>query len=1150
MTEHLLTPSKITAWLDCAHYLTLKHEVEAGTRKAPLAVFGCFARLIADKGLLHEDQCLTEYATQGRAITRIADQDRANHELFADWTERVGNPLDGGADVVYQLPLIHDGIRGIADFVARTTYDDGTVVYEPVDAKLARKEAKPGHLLQLCFYADALEALTGNRPRNMHIWLGSGMVETFVVDEFAPYWRRIQHQLAVLLAEDATTKPATRPEPCDHCTFCEFAGTCEEQWRSEDSLIYVHGLRTADRQKLEAAGLDRLATLANRGEPVTGIDTERLARLVKQASLQHAARSLEDGAPPPYLMIPAGADLAWGRGLEQLPLPDDGDVFLDFEGHPFWTPRGGLFFLFGLTMQTTPGTWDYKTWWANDRAEEAESFCALVDFIGERRTAYPGMHVYHYNHTERSSLERLARDHTSREVEVARLVETGAFVDLLAVVRNAIQVGTESYGLKAVERLAAYERGHEIDAGAGAVVSFEEYCKTGEQKHLDAIAAYNRDDVEATRALRDWLVANRPADLPWRDAVLEVSDDIVELDERIAALQAYGAGTPEFLLGDVLGYWRREWSAHLAPRLAKCAADPVSLYDDSEVLAGLVPLGAVDRIGKTGKVLGQAMRFEFPRQDTSRFRGKDQVLYAGPDGCPIYVSLHHLDTDAGSVDVTWPATADGSPRPLPTVLVRNDWVSPNPKPAALADLADRILDPSGPRPNPAALALLRRDLPRFRTGAGPAGGVFADDIAEMRGWAGELDGSYVAIQGPPGTGKTYRAAHLVLALLRAGKRVGVTAFSHHAIDNVLAEIVDVMTKEGALDLLNAVRRTDDDGALPRVTYTNKNPLCASTDFNVVAATTWWFAGKDMAEAPVDVLLVDEAGQLALADALAAARSARNLVLLGDPLQLPQVSQASHPGGGGHSVLQHVLGDDATIPPERGVFVTETRRMHPDVCAFISNEIYEGRLTSHLACAQQGTARFGTGLRRLAVEHVERSTFSPEEAEAIFDQIVLMLGNDWTDSAGVTQPLTAGDFTVVAPYNDQVDLLRLRLGDDPRTAQVQVGTVDKFQGRQAAVVMFSMATSSGSDIARSVEFLFSRNRLNVAISRARCLAYLVCTEALLNSRARDVEEMKLISTLCAFAEQVAGPASTASDRALDLIVVNPPYGSRERSLHDR
>jgi uncharacterized protein len=267
---------------------------------------------------------------------------------------------------------------------------------------------------------------------------------------------------------------------------------------------------------------------------------------------------------------------------------------------------------------------------------------------------------------------------------------------------------------------------------------------------------------------------------------------------------------------------------------------------------------------------------------------------------------------------------------------------------------------------------------------------------------------------------------------------------------------------------------------------------------------------------VDVLIVDEAGQLALADAIASANAARNLILLGDPLQLAQVSQAEHPDGSGASVLEHVLGQHATIPSTEGVFISETRRMHPDICSFISNQIYEGRLTSHVSCAQQNT-QFGTGLRWIRAEHAGRSTESYEESALVVEQIRSMIGTDWTNQTGESAPLTAGDFMVVAPYNDQVRLLRREFDHTLGLRGVQVGTVDKFQGREAPVVFFTMTTSSGDDMPRGPEFLFSRNRLNVAVSRARCLAYLVCTEELLNSRARSIEEMRLIGTLSSFVE---------------------------------
>ncbi len=259
-----------------------------------------------------------------------------------------------------------------------------------------------------------------------------------------------------------------------------------------------------------------------------------------------------------------------------------------------------------------------------------------------------------------------------------------------------------------------------------------------------------------------------------------------------------------------------------------------------------------------------------------------------------------------------------------------------------------------------------------------------------------------------------------------------------------------------------------------------------------------------------------ARQLGLADALAASTAARNIVLLGDPLQLPQVTKASHPGTSGSSVLDHILDGQDTIPPDRGVFLSETRRMHGDVCEFISQQIYEGRLEPHEDCAKQSTAA-GTGLRWLQAEHLGNITSSPEEGDLILAVVRYLLGTDWTDNTGHTQPLTVDDFVIVTPYNDQRLLLDDLFDRDADTRGLHVATVDKFQGQEKAVVFFSMAASAGADVPRGTDFLFSRNRLNVAISRARCLAYLVCTEELLNTRARDVDDMRLISTLNAFVE---------------------------------
>ncbi len=1120
MTQRVLSPSKITAWLDCPHYLTLRSRVDDGLLAEPESVFGSFARLLLEKGRIHEGDCLANYEQTG-TVLHIAP--REDGEPFSVWVARVGNPFTAEPDVVYQMPFAHDGIRGVADFVVRSVDPQtGAVGYEPVDAKLARAAAKPGHVLQLCFYAEAIEALTGLRPQHMHIWLGSGRLETLRVDEFRPLWRRLRRRLTRALADGPAAD--TVAERNLHCEFCEFQEVCEQEWRDADSLIYVAGIRKPDIDALVAADVATLAALAGTDGTVAGVADDRLTRLRGQAALQAQARA-ELNAKPPFHRIEPGPQ-PWGHGLEQLPEPHPGDVFIDFEGHPFWRADTGLFFLFGVLERDSDGGWRYRARWAHDLDEQAAAVIELIGYLAQRRRDFPGMHVYHYNHTERSALQDIAQTHGDGEHDLAELIDTGVFVDLLPVARHSFQVGVESYGLKHLERLTDFERRHQIEKGAGAVVRYEQYLSTGDQADLDAVAAYNDDDVRATMALRDWLVAHRPAGMSWRHAYLEPDEGLPELNEAIEALHRFEVGTHEHNLGDLLGYWRAEWFAYLAPKKAKLEADPADMLDDPEVIAGLTFAGEYERCGTTGKLLDPGRRFTFERQVLDRFPATGgKVMIAAPDGQRSVARIERLDRQGGQLDVAWGKKLQEADF-LPRSAVLHDWVSTRAKSDALQAFAKDMLAERSP--NPVTLALLHRDLPRFK-GAGPRAGVFTDDLDDMTSWVTRLDHSFVAVQGPPGTGKTYRAARLVRALVRARKRVGITAFSHHAIANVLEALLAAFKESGEVGLLRAVCKAGEDSKrLAGISYGGDNGTCARDGFNVVAGTTWLFSSPEMRAAPVDVLLIDEAGQLALADALAASGAAHNLVLLGDPLQLPQVAHANHPGIAGRSVLEHIVDDAPTLPAERGVFLGRTRRMHPDVCTFISKLIYAGRLDSEPDCARQSTVA-GTGLRWLRADHQGNRTSSTQEADLIADQLLQLIGTGWTNYEGEQNPLAAEDFMVVAPYNDQVRCIRDRLSQDPALAEVPVGTVDKFQGREAAVVFFSMATSSGADMIRGMDFLFSRNRLNVAISRARCLAYLVCTDELLDARARTVEEMRLISTLNAFVEVALQQETVGRDR---------------------
>ena len=1115
MDQQLITPSKITAWLECQHYLTLDSEVAAGIRTRPYSVTGSYAELLRDKGDVHEKACLAAIRAQHKRVKELPT--KAEGETFAELVQRVGNPFrDDDWDFLFQMPFIHDGMRGTADFIERVIDPEtGAVSFEPIDSKLTRTAAKPGHVLQLCFYADGIEALTGITPERMHIWLGSGHQESLRVAEFRPYWRRLRQRLARELEAGPTA--TTEPVPCTHCQFCEFSPICDQQWRDERSTFLVARIRTAEKSALTASGVCTIDALADTASPLEGVKDERLGWLGQQASLQCTA---ETRTEMPYAALDSLGDAGEPEDDDykhRLPQPDEGDVFIDFEGHPYWTVEQGMFFLFGCLEHHPADGWKFHPRWAHTKDDERAKAAELIGYLALRRQECPGMHIYHYNHTERSNLESLADGNPVTESQIKDLVATGAFIDLYRTVLTSIQIGADSYSLKRVEKLTDFERSHDITTGAGAVLTYEHYLETGDDNDLSEIAKYNEDDVRATLAVRNWLVEHRPEGMDWRAPYLETDPEpeIAELRDREIRLHAYGPESDEHFLGDLIGYWWRERQADLGPKRAKFDQRAQVLLDDPEVIAELNNMEPIQRVHSThGTPILPAMRFSFPQQELGAWAVKGgKTIFVNDEANTRYASIAAINHENHTVDFVWTEKLQEA-NDVPAAVVHDDWVSDTPKAMALQAFADNILE--GQPLNPVTMELLRGEAPRF-AGGGPTGGEFTDDLPALQDLIVQLDHSYIAVQGPPGTGKTFTGANLIRTLILAGKRVGITAFSHSAINNLLREVFKVFAKEGGIDKLSCIRQKAGAENLPAdIVLNDNNRKLADPAFNLVAGTPWKFCSEALRDSAVDVLFIDEAGQLGLADALAASTATHNLVLLGDPLQLAQVTKASHPRNSGRSVLDHVLDEEETIPPTKGVFLSTTRRMHDDVCEFISQQIYEGRLDPHDDCGRQSTEA-GTGLRWLRAEHQGNVTSSPEEASLIVSTIRSLLGTDWTDDTGQTQALTTEDFVVVTPYNDQRLLIEELFNSEADTRGLQVATVDKFQGQEKAVVFFSMAASAGEDVPRGTDFLFSRNRLNVAISRAKCLAYLVCTEELLNTRARDVDDMRLISTLNAFVE---------------------------------
>lgn len=427
----------------------------------------------------------------------------------------------------------------------------------------------------------------------------------------------------------------------------------------------------------------------------------------------------------------------------------------------------------------------------------------------------------------------------------------------------------------------------------------------------------------------------------------------------------------------------------------------------------------------------------------------------------------------------------------------------------------------------AITSIMRSDPPRL-AGRQPGEALNGEGLNVTAGAIealGALDLSYLLIQGPPGAGKTYTSSQAIVALLKAGKRIGVASNSHKAINNLLKEVEAIGTAHGlqCQGMKKSSREDQMFGSPGWITdVVGGSGSGVSPQHQLVAGTAWLFAREELNQA-FDYLFIDEAGQVSLANVVAMGTCARNIVLVGDQMQLSQPIKGTHPGKSGRSALEHLLEGHATVPPDRGIFLPVTRRMHPDLCRFVSDAVYDRRLKAERSTARQRlevdlardpAALAEAGLRFVDVPHVGCTQRSQEEASRLAQTYNALLGETWIDQNGDRKTMDREDILVVSPYNMQVELLKRTLPEGAR-----VGTVDKFQGQEAPVVLVSMATSSGDDLPRNIEFLYSRNRLNVAISRARCLAVIFANPRLLEISCSTIAQMELVDSLC-WAKQFA------------------------------
>jgi len=1115
--------------LGCDHLTTLNRCVADGSLRPPDA-WDPLLDILAERGQAHERAYLDTLRASGCSIAQ------------PDATASTLDLMRAGVDVIVQAPLYGDRWVGRADFLVRVPRSSalGAWSYEVHDAKLAA-ETRAGSLLQICVYSELVGTVQGLEPEYMHI-VRTGPDfprDSYRFAEFAAIYR----QLRAGLRRHAEHPGATYPDPRPQCDVCRWWSRCDAQRHADDHLSLVADLGRRQQRELVAHDLATMTALAAAPLPL-GWRPERGAvatyeRLARQARLQVAARSAE--WPSVELLPPAPE-----RGLALLPAPSPGDVFLDLEGDPFIGAYGREYLFGYVTLDGGHPT--YTGHWAFDDATECAAFERVVDTIMARWAADPGMHIYHYAPYEPTAFKRLRGRFGTRIDAIDRLLRAKRFIDLYRIVRQGLLAGVENYSIKSLEPIVGFRRGIALDDAAPAIRRLRLALQRGtedviEPSWRDAVRRYNEDDCLAARALRDWLEVRRSELVAGGHAIERPSlqDGAPDADRAAsdAATQAVAAqllaGIPldraqrdpeqhaRWLLAHSVFWYTREVAPEYWDFFRRAELSEDGRFDDAHCIAGL----ELDRVvaAPSGRRRSAIHRYRFQPQDVV-IEGEANLYIDADVRLGTVVAI---DLDACTVDVR---KARGQTDIHPTSVIVKDVVPAGAKADAVRALAGRVAQDGFPPRHQPCLArdLLLGSPPRnIPVTAGEIRGPDESALACALRLTANLDGAVLPIQGPPGTGKTFIASHMIVELIRRGRRVGVTATSHKVIHNLVERVMSVAAAEDVpltalvrtdpgvpLESIPGVRCADDSATVDR----------AYADYSLVAGTAWLWARPGLAGA-VDTLFVDEAGQMSLVDALACCDSARSLVLVGDPQQLQQPIKGTHPDGLAVSALEHLLAAHETIPRDRGLFLNETHRLHPAICQFTSEQFYESRLLPGPAVASQALSTgpiTAPGLYWLPVDHSGNQSRSTEEASAVADLVVRLVAPSaqpgatpaiWTGPAGPAS-LEEADIRIVAPYNAHVSAMRDALARRG-LVDVPVGTVDKFQGQEGVIAIYSMATSHPDDAPRGLDFLYDRHRLNVATSRARCAAILVCSPALLRPTCRTPHHLHLASALARFVE---------------------------------
>ena len=1111
-----ISPSDLNNFVSCKYHAfnDLNEHVKKLRKKDPSEDMKLWRRYGDEHEAKHLKLLKEKYSNNITIDPTKSDEDRFNDTIDA---------IKKGFDLIYKAYFIEDQFRGEADFLIKTNVksDLGDYSYEVYDTKVT-KNLKPKHVLQITAYSYLISKITGVLPKQMYLIDGKSEYHTYKVHEFLDYFNFTKNKFEDFIKEE--NKEKLYPENCNHCNYCIWQDECLKIWEGDNYINQVARINKSQITKLKKEGIDTVEKLAKADiEKIKSkINRLSLERLHQQANLQEEKRLT---GVSKYVVL----DQIEGQGFYKMPKPNDGDLFFDIEGFPESNKRN-LEYLHGLYFKDK-GKKTFKYFYVKDntRESEFEIFKDLINFLQKRFDQYPDAYIYHYNDYETRALKELASEYSGVFPEGNNLVDfllrNQKFVDLYRVVEHTLRTSEKDLSLKSLEKFYRKEREANIKTAADSIRLFDNWCSTKDDKIREDIIHYNEEDCVSTGDLRDFLLDKKPNDIPYftpklddeedekkqtkarknpnKKTVQEVEEEELQLIEKLNKSKKDKAILDNLI--DLVGFHRREAKPDNWRYYDRLDKTPELLEDDSECLANCIfKEEIIDKETDQTKYI-----YQFETQNFKIKEGDSALELFEENNYGKVGEITEDEDDGNFVEII----SNNKAKP-PEIFTFKPSGSPPTDPIreALNKFLGEYADSKDFRFK-CGLDILENNFPdvlNIKKGEK----IFdekKDLIEEAKKTVKNLNSSYLLVQGPPGAGKTYISAHMIVSLIKAGKKVGVTSNSHKAINNLLAQVEEVTDFE--FRGFKKISKKEDKLNGKFIEDINKVGKEGYDPYLLFAGTAWLFSNEELNQ-KLDYLFIDEAGQVSLANTLAMCTSTKNIVLIGDQMQLSQPIKGTHPGIAGKSSLEYLLEGYDTIPPEKGIFLNETRRLNKNICEFISSSFYESRLKPHPVTNERHVKLKldkikDEGINFIPMSHENNTQKSIEESDCIKNLMGKIIGKKCKDKADSKERnLELNDILVVAPFNMQVNNLTRNLPENSK-----VGTIDKFQGQEAKIVFISMTASDPENIPRHKGFLFSRNRLNVGVSRAECVTFILFNPNLLNTSCQKIEEMRLINNFC-------------------------------------